>query len=408
MKENFLNDLPASTDEFKRRPFASLIAKRLSAGEPNCSVVVSVHGPAGEGKTTLLRFICDALGNHPNVICVEFNPWHVDSSAQLPQALLATLADGLRDRTGTTPSHVDETLRDYAAFFTSPAGNDDARPVNRHSAVKASLAKTAVDNALADSGACVVVLMDDVDRLDAEKLQALLRLLKGTADFSSVSYVLAGDNHLMADTLSRAVGRPEAGREFLDKAIQIPLGVPKADPDLLREYFLRRLKDALDPSAVSVRADAEARFSEMFLQGLQIRIKTPRTAKRYVNALAFALGMLKARVNTVDLIVLEGIRLLYPSLYRHLRENRDDFLWYRISRDGPDADNRATELLQLSSAGLSLAEAEAVQFLVKALFPAFDRSRYPSRGDIERWSDDKRVCSPEHFDRFFDYGGEEK
>jgi predicted KAP-like P-loop ATPase len=215
--------------------------------------------------------------------------------------------------------------------------------------------------------------------------------------------VIAGDDGVIADRLSVALGRTDAGREMLEKTVQIPLSIPRANPDQLRAHFLRRLKATLDPSAISVRPDAEARFSEMYLQGLQPRLKTPRTAKRFINALAFALSMLKSRVNTVDLIVVEGIRLLYPNLYRSMRENRDDFLWYRISRDGPDADNRANELLHQSGAGLKIAEQEAVQFLVRSLFPAFDRSRYPSRGDIERWSDDKRICSPEHFDRFFDY-----
>lgn len=405
MREPFQSDVPSSGDELKRRPFAERIARTLASSDVKGSLVLGLHAPVGDGKTTVLRFIQESLGNEPAAACVEFNPWQIGSAVDLAPALLATLADALEARPATQGAGAPSALRNYAKFFGPPgqqAGISDHK-IDQQSAVRLASAKAEADRALAESGTRVVVLMDDVDRLDAARLEALFKAMKMTADFANVVYVMAGDDAVIAGTLSVALSRVDAGRELLEKVIQVPLSIPKADSDLLRDFFLRRLKATLDPSAISVRPDAEARFSEMFLQGLQPRLKTPRTAKRLINALGFALELLKSRVNTVDLIVIEGIRLLYPNLHRSIRENRDDFLWYRISRDGPDADNRASELLHQSSAGLKLVEQEAVQFLVRSLFPAFDRSRYPSRGDIERWSDDKRICSPEHFDRFFDY-----
>lgn len=60
-------------------------------------------------------------------------------------------------------------------------------------------------------------------------------------------------------------------------------------------------------------------------KGSMNRMTTPRVAKRFGNALTFALPILVGETDAVDLILIEGIRIFYPELHAAIRENADAF-----------------------------------------------------------------------------------
>jgi hypothetical protein len=71
-------------------------------------------------------------------------------------------------------------------------------------------------------------------------------------------------------------------------------------------------------------ADAQrAWFLEHFTYYLPRRLHTPRMCKRYVNAIAFALVLSAGELNTVDHLVVEGLRLCYPALYEFTLDHRE-------------------------------------------------------------------------------------
>ena len=65
----------------------------------------------------------------------------------------------------------------------------------------------------------------------------------------------------------------------------------------------------------SIYPDDATEFSINFLMGLAPRLRTPRMAKRYGNALQFSLGILQGEIRYIDLMMIEGIRTLYPQFY---------------------------------------------------------------------------------------------
>ena len=73
---------------------------------------------------------------------------------------------------------------------------------------------------LRESGRRVVVIMDDIDRLDRTEIQAIFRLVKLTGDFENTAYVLAFDERMVAGAVGEkyATGSGnayEAGLDFL-------------------------------------------------------------------------------------------------------------------------------------------------------------------------------------------------
>ncbi len=170
------------------------------------------------------------------------------------------------------------------------------------STLELSQLKKRVEEILKEEQKRVLVLMDDIDRLDKSEVHAILKLVKLSADFAYTSYILAFDEEVVAASVGERYGNGDidAGRKFLEKIVQVPLHLPKIDAASLRRFIFNCIDEALKNAHV-VLSESEAReFVRQFTASLESHIDTPRLAKRYGNALSFALPLLQGEVNNLE------------------------------------------------------------------------------------------------------------
>jgi predicted KAP-like P-loop ATPase len=308
----YRTDAPISDprlDVFDREPFARRIADTIGERNDPSSLVVGIYGPWGDGKTTFLNFIRGRLKDYPSIICVSFNPWRMEGEQALLQGFFATLAEVLDKELTTSSEKLGDVLKKYGALLKiAPGGWGDAAvgAGAALSAVSLDELRDRISGMLRDAGKRVVVIMDDIDRLDRAEIQAIFRLVKLTGDFENTAYVLAFDEEMVASAIGEkyasSSGRSyEAGINFLEKVVQVPLHLPPPSPDALRQYCFGLVDEALRESATEMSQNQVNEFVRHFIDGIQIRLKTPRMAKRYANALHFALTILKGETYTPDL-----------------------------------------------------------------------------------------------------------
>jgi predicted KAP-like P-loop ATPase len=70
-----------------------------------------------------------------------------------------------------------------------------------------------------------IVLMDDIDRLNATEIRQIFQLVKVTAPLPYVTYVVAFDRTAVASALKQDSG-VESGEEYLDKIVQVAFELP--------------------------------------------------------------------------------------------------------------------------------------------------------------------------------------
>lgn len=268
-----------------------------------------------------------------------------------------------------------------------------------------------VEAALKESGKRVVVLVDDIDRLDKSEIQTVFRLVKLVADFKNTAYVLAFDAEMVTSALQDRYSAQdaEAGQNFLEKIIQVPLDLPQVSSVALRQFCLEIVGKAIDDAQVGLTEGEVRHFLRGFDAGLMPRLHTPRVAKRYGNILSFALPILKGEVNMVDLMLVEGVRAFYSSLYDTLGKNPDTFLGLRFTwdrRSEQEANQQIQGVINKALEGISAEEKEGAIELLKLLFPRLEAvyggARY-SDGYEERWSQERRIASRAYFQRYLSY-----
>jgi hypothetical protein len=88
--------------------------------------------------------------------------------------------------------------------------------------------------------------------------------------------------------------------------------------------------DAADAALAQARIELSepdaAAFVSAFDRAVGPRLTTPRAAKRYGNALLFALPMIGGEVHPVDLMLVEAMRISYPRLYEWVRSHEQEVL----------------------------------------------------------------------------------
>lgn len=420
--DGYSSDQPIShrdQDRFGRWSFAERIARTLAERHDPSSVVIGIYGAWGDGKTSTLRLMREALAQYPHVILVQFNPWQFESQDQLLRSFFTTLADSAGKSLPTKAEELGKILKRYgnvlsilslgAGPITLSPGSGAAGLGEALSTVELDELRERLEKILKETGKRVIVFIDDVDRLDRKEIQAVFKLVKLSAGFDQTSYVLAFDDEMVAAALGEMYGGggTDAGRSFLEKIVQVPLHLPPADTQALRQMTFEGIDAALALSEIEVTKAQVDAFVRHFVDGLEPQMHTPRQARLYGNVLAFALPLLKGEVNPVDQMLIEGIRVFYPRLYELIRDNRGYFMTRRNDEHGAAAaKQRATELIAAALAGTGADQDRVTRRLLEVLFPRLKTllGNYQYGGDWDAtWAREQRICSEQYFDRYFRY-----
>jgi len=422
---DFSADPPATTqaeDYFQRYGFASRIAQVLLARRESSSLTLGVYGAWGEGKTSVMRFIEQELATRSDAIVINFNPWRFSDEPSLLLAFFTTLAERLKPLSPDTrwyksrKESIGEAVLKYAGYATllkaTPApGLADALPGLGKALADVPLEKlkARIEQFLQAAQRKIVVIIDDIDRLEKTEIHAVFRLVRLTADFPYTTYILCFDDRIVASSIGErfADGSQQSGYEFLEKIIHVPLRLPQATKRDLRDYLFTALTSAIEQVGVPVPAADLAKFRESFGSYFLARFTTPRLAKRFVNSLSFVLPLLQNEVNYPDLLLIEATKLFYPSLYALIREHPGYFLGsFEVQyRSAPDERQRHTVFFEQHLGSLSLDTQASVKELLAELFPKLaqlwpTRYLYPEHEEL---FNEKRLASAHYFDRYFSY-----
>lgn len=424
----FSSDRPLTRrdeDRLNRAAFADRIATILVAQPEGSGVVVGVYGPWGDGKTTVLNLLRANLADDDAVLVQEFNPWRVADADSLFRGFFSTLGEAIGASLPTWLERAKASAGRWAGclrWITWPIGQvfkpaetaDNllarfGKVAQKGDAVRLEQLRDRVVNLLGRSKRRVIILIDDIDRLDKNETHTLFRLIKACTDFPNVSYVLAFDDTVVSKAIGERYGGGDepAGRSFLEKVVQVPLQLPVAAPEDLRSLCFDRVDRALSAAGIELTEEQVGEFVSAFDRGVSTRLTTPRAAHRFGNGLMFALPSLAGETNPVDHLLVQALRAFYPSVYELVRENHDAFSG--VEEDLPGAETqeaRAVGLLEPVLKTMVKDHLDAVKALITKLFPrlsgAYGNSGY-GQDWLPRWYGEQRVCAPEYCLRYFTY-----
>jgi len=167
----------------------------------------------------------------------------------------------------------------------------------------------------------IIIVIDDIDRLNNSEIRQVFQLVKMLGDFSNTIYLLAFDHELVVNALTKVQEGP--GQEYLEKIIQVPFELPQISRSEVEALLFSQL-NVLIADIPEGKWDATY-WGNIYQSGLKYFFTNIRDVTRYVNALRFSFRMVKDHVNPVDFLAVTGIQVFLPSIYLGIRDNKDLF-----------------------------------------------------------------------------------
>lgn len=412
-----LPDYPIKTrkeDLLRRAPLAEKVASLILEFKGDESFVIGIDGAWGSGKTSFVNLILERLRNADSrVLLIEFNPWNFSGQSELIEDFFNSLSSALKE--GDTGNH---RIKEYAAKLIKKSEFSFEPEIAVLGIVKVSAGKLtklgggktlqesrkAVDNLLRGTSNRIVIVVDDIDRLDVQETKLIFKLLKMTANFPNTVFILAYDREKVAEKITEN-GLP--GEEYLEKIVQVNFRLPQPD----RQDLHRILFNDIDQSIEHIdESNWEAnRWGSLFREGFKDFFKTIRNVKVYVSSLRLDLSIVgKGEVNPIDFLGVEVIRVFAPDVYTTIGDNKDLFTethsLYAGHRIEDDRQARIKEINSIVESYKNTDQRESLKGIIKQLFPQveglYNNTSYGYDWQVE-WRKNLKVASPDIFSRYF-------
>jgi hypothetical protein len=364
-----------SLDELGLTPVADAVAEKIIALQPADGLVIGLQSPWGMGKSSFLNFLTQKLAATSRVIIVPFSPWLIDDRNALLQELFGELSKSL-----LKPEKTHGHRWDLKEYRNRRAAVDRLRQFARVAAKLKSLPEaphlswfkdlwnlpflreaTAIAGFVISSMAAlrpadytlrelrddiatrlsllnkkVIVIIDDVDRLELAEVREVFRLIKAVADFPNTTYIVAFDR---APLESDATDHDDVVRSYLDKIIQVPIFLPEPEAVDLRAMLTKAMSGGGSSKGIIDRplrtnnspwkTDSEAlRFADALSPLVRTYLSSPRRIRIIQNAMMTLWPAVSDDVDAADFL----IYLCIQNFDRPLSTWIDDYLAIRSSR----------------------------------------------------------------------------
>ena len=369
-QSNYIHDRPATEDSLGRVHFADVLSRSLVLPKSSPGLVVGIEGNWGSGKSTLIGFVTKSLKEiteSSTPIVVEFNPWMVSDTGALVEALIGQVAASIGESFsgGKKGLQVSKKLLSYVGLLKnlkyvpglSWAGHA-AKDIPELMKTIAAVAEQGTDagqkalgdfekllpswdiskkrkeviDALEELDRPIVIVIDDLDRLPAEEIRAMIQAIKAVADFPRTTYLLAYDRDVVACALA---ADKDSGLSYLEKIVQVAYPIPPLSQRQLKQFSNDKVQTLLKTLRITLRDYEEARYEKAMslLTGLA---RHPRDVVRTLNRLTLSLPATHGEVNAADVMVFEALSQRFPALRDAIHNHSTDFIGHSFRDDGID------------------------------------------------------------------------
>jgi len=409
----FLEDNPISdtgSDLFHRRDIASELVKLILNTKNKKAFAIGILGEYGTGKTSFLNLISTYLTlQNDKIVEIKFNPWASETTENVHKDFFEIIALSL--------VKVDPQLKNLIYTYSRKLSREDsgfkkiATRLNFINYLSESYIHETeyekINNLLNDAKRKVIITIDDLDRLDDKEIFEVLKLIRNTANFGNIIYLVAYDKAHVLNSLKSLNSKTYT--TYLDKIFQLEIPLPKREKEDLTYILKEKIKDVLriDDFVSLCENIIPKAFENQYETSYRNIFRHSRDIIKFVNSFQLTYNLIASELEFSSLFILELLKFRYPQIYDILYEKVNDFLnlklfgsqyqeFYVIKTSKSDAEipymvqylSETAEKYELSAEDLIL-----IREIFRGLFPL------STFGNTEKISNS--ISNPLFFDIYF-------
>jgi hypothetical protein len=300
--------------------YARKLVSRVLSTRSQQSFAIGINAKWGSGKTSFFDLIKRELSKVDH-IPMNFQPW----DARDAQAISLEFFNELTIELGEYNQDLKQSLSRYSKQLNEFQDSWPVRVLNfltNQSSTSNRALFERVKKQIEKIGKPLIVYIDDVDRLQAQEVLEVIKIIRNTANFGNTFFIVAYDREYVLNAIHEI--NSHASRTYLEKIFQVELTLPLLKEDILKEQFLEGLNSMLPETAkeeVEKFKKNTSIHSAVFSQ-----VTTKRDINRLLNALMLNYLPIFEQVEVSDYVAVEVMRTKFPRIYNILAYHPDRFL----------------------------------------------------------------------------------
>ena len=195
----------------------------------------------------------------------------------------------------------------------------------------------------------IIIFIDDIDRLNADEILEVLKLVRNTANFPYVQFIICYDADYVINTLNNK-GIEEASK-YLEKFFNVEIDLPKYEDRVISEELWNRIKLSFEMLWIDESDIMESilikgkhvvnKYSEIesmnspvaceVYKNICTMLPTVRDVIRFSNSFILVSNFYKDLdknqvISGYNLLLVELLRYKFPKIYNKLKYNTSEIL----------------------------------------------------------------------------------
>ncbi len=408
-------------DMLGRKLFINTLINLLDLYKDKESLTIWIVWKRGEWKTSAINLFKNQYKSE-NVLIIDFNPWYYSSSEQLIENFFNELKIAISNysykyKVQEVGGQVINSLLKYAdvvawglewidigipGVANLNAGKVIANLIEKWNKYKVQdtifTLKEKLEKQLMKLDVRIVIVVDDIDRLDTKQIIETFALVKSVASLNNLVYILSYDSEVVAKAFDL---HNHWWKDYLEKIIQIPLTLPKLKSRFYADILINKLNELIEKRDLNMSEQQIASDFHHIKLGLITGYFTNlRQVNRFMNNFIVKFSAIGDEVNFLDLLFITLVEFFHEKVYYAIIQSKDFLLW-------EDAETWSSDWHSTEDITNNLGIEVPIKLLKTILyfFPHVkvkDRLVWSTRTNTRLSKSQRRIYSDAHFDTYFD------
>lgn len=277
--------------------------------------IIGINSEWGIGKTSIINIIENSIkDNCSDIIIDTFNPWKYDDK----RSLYRGLSDFIFRKIGDVYNYVDirSSYLKYEKTIFDVIENFVGITYKKNDEEEFNKLKESVEKYISKSSKRLIIVIDDIDRIDSEQVLLLFKLLGSIYNFKGILYLLCFDdkrvNKIFNDNL-------KTDYNYINKVVKTLYPLPPISYSKMNRVCSVCIKNLLD--IYEIDNYDEYRFKDV-VGVIGRSINNLRNLIRFINQLSLSVKYAyKIGLDVCDYISLEYVKFLDYDCYQQVYLN---------------------------------------------------------------------------------------
>ena len=303
--------------------FVSNLEDTLLQCNPSETYIISLTGKWGSGKTSIINVLSNRINNSKESIIGIFSPWKYDNKISLFKGFYSFICKSYGKKYGGFSYN--NPFKKYEKIIINTIQNksniflDSVFDKNINDEIDEL--KDDINDIIKCNNKKIIVVIDDIDRLDKEQIIFVFKAVKTLLNFENIVYILCYDEERIKKVFEKEL---KVDSDYLKKIIQCSVNVPQIEPHIIVDIGTNCIINLLSIYNI-VNYD-----KEQLQQNLELifsNFNDLRDVIRFINLITISIkNCYKINLNVCDFIALEYIKFSDFNLYNLIFNNSVKFI----------------------------------------------------------------------------------